>query len=521
MNLGTNTRDVLLLDELEKLRELRSVVDQSALLLQLSAKCTVTEANEKFVRVAGYAHEQIFRLPFSCLLETAFRNFFAETVLPTLSRGITWRGELCFQAKNGLHYWTETTIVPILDSARRVCHFHMVAFEISERKAVETALRNNAVFFTRLMELAPIGFFLADEAGNCTYINKVWSELSGLRLRQALGDGWLAGVYPEDRALVEAAWRRFVGGSESFKLEYRYQPPGAEISWVSAAAERIDLSPEGKISYIRAENNITERLAQDQLINEQRAQMVAASKMCALGEMAGGIAHEINNPLAILQLRARQIAYLTQSGHGDPEKLVEAADNIRSTTERIAAIIRSLRAISREGHSDPFLLTPLRDLIDHTLELCAARFRFREIRLEVEAFDPALQIRCRSVEILQILLSLLSNSMSAVEELKEKWVRITVQTCGGDVEIWVTDSGTGIDHDVRRRLFQPFFSTKPVGSGTGLGLSISRAAALDHGGDLFLDLRSPHTRFVLRLPLPIASLPHAKQTSPLPPEVSH
>jgi C4-dicarboxylate-specific signal transduction histidine kinase len=262
----------------------------------------------------------------------------------------------------------------------------------------------------------------------------------------------------------------------------------------------MDFAPDTRTRYIRVEKDLTERKASEQLINEQRAQMAAASRLSALGEMAGGIAHEINNPLAILQLRARQIMRLVQPDALHADQLIQAADNIRQTTDRIASIVRSLRAIAREGHGDPLQTTCVPMLVEHTLELCAARFQSHAIRLTVAPFDHELRVWCRSVEILQVLLNLLNNAFSALENLEDKWVEISAHDRGQDVEIWITDSGWGIAPDLQEKMFLPFFTTKPIGSGTGLGLSISKAVALDHHGDLWLDHSCKHTRFILRLP---------------------
>jgi PAS domain S-box-containing protein len=487
-------------DELKHMREQQHALDQFALTAVLHPAGLFISTNDKLLRVAGYERTDLNHKPFQGFLAEEFRKFFSEHVLPLLNRGISWRGELCHVARNQNHFWTESTIVPIFDSARTVTHLHFIGFEVTERKAVEKALMNNSIFFTKLMDMAPIGFFLADALGGCTYINKVWSDTSGCRLRCALGEGWLRALHPEDRDRVAKAWRAFVHEQEPFNCEYRYQQPDGRTIWVLATAETVDFAPDSRTHFIRVEQDLTERKEHELLINEQRAQMVAASKMSALGEMAGGIAHEINNPLAILQLCARQILRILRTEPIPFHRLVETAENIRVTTDRIAAIIRSLRAISRDGHSDPFMETPVRTLIDDCLELCAARFQSHNITLTVSAFDPNLTLWCRSVEILQILLNLLNNAFSALEDLEERWVAIRVHERESFVDIEVTDSGKGIAPELHDKIFLPFFTTKPIGSGTGLGLSISKAVALDHHGDLRLDSSSPHTRFVLSIP---------------------
>jgi len=498
--MGTTMVNLLANEELKKLQEMRYALDQFALTAILSAKGTIIDANDKFLSVSGFLLEEIQRQSLPSLLSEDFDGFFQEFLMPILSRGITWRGELCHTARNGVNFWTEATIVPIEDVNRIISHFHFMAFEVTERKTVERVLTDNSAFVVRLMDLAPIGFFLADNAGNCTYINRKWTELSGLKLRRSLGMGWLEAVFLEDRPLVEAAWLRLINEDIVFNCEYRYRQADQSIVWILATAERIDLGPGSKTRFIRVEKDLTERKQNESLINEQRAQIVSAARLFALGEMAGGIAHEINNPLAILQLQARQIIRLVKAETFNPVKLLTVAENIRLTTERIAAIVRSMLAIAREGRGDPFVQTQVKVLINNVLELCASRFTCNLIDLRLVAFAESLEVWCRSVEILQVLLNLLNNAFSAIDLLEEKWVEISVWDRQHHVEIWITDSGSGIPVELHDKLFQPFFTTKPVGSGTGLGLSISRAVALDHRGDLRLDTESAHTRFILKLP---------------------
>ncbi len=488
-------------DEIHRLRELQYVVNQFALTAVIDTSGLLIDANSFLLRISGYDEKDIFKKPFQSLLSAESSLFFMNSVLPKIVRGLTWKGELSHVARNGYTYWTEATIVPILDSKREVTHFHFMACEISERKSVERALANNSYFFTHLMDRAPIGFFLANTAGECTYINRAWIETTGCRLRGALASGWLLAIHPDDRNRVKEAWLKLVDEGHAFKLEYRYLRPDGKIVWVLASAERVDFPSDLKTRFIRVEKDLTERQSSEALINEQRAQMVAASKMSSLGEMAGGIAHEINNPLAILQLRARQIVHLMKGGDASKEdQLLVAAENIRSTTERIASIIRSLKAFAREGHSDPFLPTSVKSLFENTLELCAARFKSHGIDLTIGSFADDLEIYCRSVEMFQVLMSLLNNAFGAVDNLDDKWVHLSVWDLGEFVEIWITDSGPKIPLELHEKLFQPFFTTKPVGSGTGLGLSIAKAVALDHGGDLYLDTVSENTRFVCRIP---------------------
>ena len=162
--------------------------------------------------------------------------------------------------------------------------------------------------------------------------------------------------------------------------------------------------------------------------------------------------------------------------------------------------------MARESSADEFRETPVHQIVEEALELCAERFRANNIRLAVSAIDPEAVISCREVQICQVLLNLLQNAYDElVDREGERWVKLDVTYCPGWVVFSVSDSGPGIALEHRALIMEPFFTTKPVGKGIGLGLSISRSIALEHGGTLELDERSPYTCFRLRLPRPKAA----------------
>ncbi len=232
----------------------------------------------------------------------------------------------------------------------------------------------------------------------------------------------------------------------------------------------------------------------------QRAQLVSSSKLSSLGEMAGGIAHEINNPLAVIDGKVYQLKTLLAKDPINPEAINKSLITIENMVQRISKIIGGLRSFSRDGSSDPYEKAQLKAIIDETIPLCQSRFTQAGVMLKLGTVDESLRINCRSTEISQIILNLLGNAFDAVESYKEKWVQLDVVEYNQFFDIRVTDSGTGIPKDIQQKMLQPFFTTKPVGKGTGLGLSISMGIAKAHQGSLFIDQECKNTCFVLRLP---------------------
>ena len=228
--------------------------------------------------------------------------------------------------------------------------------------------------------------------------------------------------------------------------------------------------------------------------------LLASTKMAALGEMSGGIAHEINNPLTVIQARSFQLLQMAEANSLDVSKVKQAADSISRTADKITRIIKSLRSFAREGANDPFTLVPLKQIIDETLEFCRTRFYNNGVEVEVLDFDHDLEIECRVVQIEQVLLNLLNNAFDAVQALEEKWIRIAIVEREAEIDLVVMDSGVGIPENFADKIMAPFFTTKTKGQGTGLGLSISNEIIRSHHGAMSLDKNAKNTTFVVRLP---------------------
>ena len=241
---------------------------------------------------------------------------------------------------------------------------------------------------------------------------------------------------------------------------------------------------------------------------EHQARMVNASRTSALGEMAGGIAHEINSPLATICVLSSQIQELLTDETLDLKAIQDMAQAIETTGTRISKIINGMRSFSRDESHAPFKLTTIDTVVEETLSFCRDRFRNHGITLELEPVLKNLQIECHSTQISQVILNLLNNAFDAIEHLTEKWVRISGENREHSVHVSITDSGNGIPRHIQKKLFQPFFTTKEIGKGTGLGLDISKKIIKAHGGTLSLNNECKNTQFIIYLPKKItAKLP--------------
>lgn len=318
-----------------------------------------------------------------------------------------------------------------------------------------------------------------DPSGMIIYANDKYCEVSGYSREELIGKVQELG----GGMLSQEVWRG----------ELRKPAKNGSEYWVATTITPI-LDTDEKIErYVSIGYDITQT-KRNELV------LLHSAKMASLGEMAGGIAHEINNPLTVVQGRATSLVKRIQSGNISPEETIHSLERIIRSSQKAAGIIQGLKSFSRNGENDPFEVIEINEVINSVFGLCTEKFRIPGIELKVSPV-PDLVIECRRVQIEQVLLNLLQNAHDAVVQLVEKWVAVDVTVKDGVILILVTDSGLGIPAEVAEKLMHPFFTTKKVGEGTGLGLSISLGIVKDHRGRLRYDQTNPNTRFVVELPI--------------------
>ncbi|MCB0420262.1 MAG: HAMP domain-containing histidine kinase [Bdellovibrionales bacterium] len=238
------------------------------------------------------------------------------------------------------------------------------------------------------------------------------------------------------------------------------------------------------------------------IILRQQETLYKTSRMTELGELAGGIAHEINNPLAIILGANQRIKReLAQSCH-DKVMIGEMCDKIDRTALRITKIISGLKNYSRDGESDPMEVVRLEKIFEDVTEIFKEKFNFNQIRFEIISEFDQTPFWGRYVQVYQIIVNLVSNALDAIESCPEKFIAIEVDKDeSGFICISVIDSGLGIPIEIEEKVFNPFFTTKPVGKGTGLGLSIAAGIMAEHGGNIYIDRAHNDSRITLKFPL--------------------
>jgi C4-dicarboxylate-specific signal transduction histidine kinase len=330
--------------------------------------------------------------------------------------------------------------------------------------------------------------------------------------RKILADGltgFMSTVFPADRDRVLSDFHLNLG--IAMETELRVIAADGEVRWIRLRAfpdTNEVLSPQSTNNAISQNgrrivliaDDITTKRAEDETVRNREAELISRARMIAVGDLAAGVAHEINNPLTIIVGKAMDIKRLVRDPKPDAKLIQELVEKIQKTSLRIADIVSSLKSLSRKEKNLSCQTTSFTKVFTELRDLCTERLKARGVRFQIETKTEQLTAEINSTQISQALLYLIDNGLDAIENDKEKWITIDSTEDKDSIFIYVTDSGPGIPVKNRGRIFDPFFTTKEPGKGTGLGLSLASSIVTRHGGSLSLDTMNSRTRFVLQLP---------------------
>ena len=273
----------------------------------VSAEGSIIYANPAFERMFGYGRGELIGKEVATLNAPDAQKTRTE-IMTALAKHGTWHGEVHNITKDGTVFITEASTAAVNDAYGRMICLISNQRDITERKINETALKNSEAKFRTLAEVAPVGIYLTNEQGQCTYANQRWCAMAGMTVEQASGDGWSAAIHPDDREEVFDAWNRMVGSESKWDKEYRFITPDGKVTWIFgyATAVRDDT---GKVTgYIGANVDITERKQAEEEREQLLAQVVKERQAAA--ELADVIQRERDILNIIMENTRTQLAYL-------------------------------------------------------------------------------------------------------------------------------------------------------------------------------------------------------------------
>lgn len=364
--------------------------------------------------------------------------------------------------------------------------------ELKKSYKDQAATHSSNLFLNDILDVIPGLCLIIDEEGVYRFVN---NYRGGLFKREVLGKS--IGCFEPEGEFLKAL-QKFRGGSLSEDIvEISTTFFGTE-EFFMAHFKRIEIPIKGVVAITLPTTELV--LAKNDLkIHEARSHF--SSKLASLGEFSANIAHEINNPLTIIEGSINLMKILLKEEPVDTYAIEKSADKVMMTTQRIARIIKSLRMLSGNIKEEPFTNVHFMDITEPTLEITKSKLQDHNIELRVLPVTDDVAIFGNEVQLSQVIMNLVSNSIDAIKDSPDKkWIEIEFKPSIVWLDIFIRDSGKGVSDEIAEKIMEPFFTTKSSTQGTGLGLSISKNILVSHGATLNLIKEARNTTFRIRFP---------------------
>ncbi len=489
---------------MSRLSILQKAIDSSnegIVISELKGKdAPVIYVNAAFTKITGYTLEEAYGRDCRFLQGDPNQPNLVR-VRSAIKNQAPIRALLKNQKKDGKEFWNELSLAPVKDEFGSTTHYIGVQRDVSQERMTKDKLFQETQRMQLVLSTIEFAIFEWDLVTKKVIWDGQMYHLHRVR-RSEFPDpvpGLVARLHPEDRERIRTLTKDVIAGKTVPSTTYRILTDEREVRHIRIQARSVRDKDGRTTQLIGVAWDVTQEMRAQETIKEQQAKIESSARLAALGEMAGGVAHEINNPLAIISAYMDRLRESAVIGTVDQEELLFCVNKVTHTISRITGIIKGLRRVSRDGTDDPFEPTTTGAMIRDSLAVFSEKARSAGIKLEIGG-DLETPLDCRVVQISQVITNLVSNAIHAVQSVPVRWVKLMVEEKDSEIFIRVSDSGPGVPAHLREKIFQPFFTTKEVGKGTGLGLSISTSVVRDHRGELSYDATAPHSCFVVRLP---------------------
>lgn len=431
------------------------------------------------------------------------RERISHYVEACIKHGEAYDDEFEFVDAEGNLRWIRTSGKPVYNDAGEISKVRGTFQDITDRKKLELENVETSIeleLFRAVIENSPDFIGIADMNNVPIYLNPAGRELIGVSSSDWIRDISIAECYPPDireNIVSEILETLESCGSFNAETEFNHLKTGERIPVLDNHFVIADSRTGEKLGHATITRDISEEVALRTELEKEKIKLAQAAKMASLGELAAGVAHEINNPLTVISGSVQSL----RRSDGDPDKLARIAERVDKSVSKITTIVNGLRKFSHSSEDLALSTVDLHKVIEECISLVSPKARNAHHHI---TFSPQVETaicQCDEIQIEQVIINLLVNSIDANASLKDAWTR--VYTCKNKEHLMITvqDSGCGIDEQVLASIFDPFYTTKDVGAGTGLGLSISASIVADHGGELDYELMEGHTAFTVKLPL--------------------
>jgi len=480
-------------------------------------------SNEALSDILDYTREEILLAKYENRLSKENTKRMRKLFLKIYKTGESIEAiELDYIKKDGNVGYLEFSVIPVLDAKGLPRAFSCIFRDVTARRKSEQEMENMRLYLKNTIDLMPSILIVMDEDLKITQWNLEAEKVTGIPFHKAKGSDFskTMGAFSQHEELI----RRVISRNKPHKFEKFTTAINGENKTYDIMIYPIQTPAlEGVVLRI---DDITNRIRMEEI-------MIQSEKMMSIGELAAGTAHEINNPLGgilhaaqiierrITTDRRKNLDVAEEFGLDlerlnqflEKQKVLYYIDGIRKSGIRAADIVSRMLQFSRASQSQMTIVT-LPDLLERSLALAGSdfdlrkKYDFKSLNI-VKNYDQDLpSLPCVAMEIEQVLLNIFKNAAQAMSEKTNKdgirpTLTVGMRKSGDNAVITISDNGPGMDEQTRKKVFQPFFTTKPVGEGTGLGLSVSYMIITNnHNGTIEVtSTPDKESTFIITLPL--------------------
>lgn len=395
-----------------------------------------------------------------------------------------------------------------MDMSESAKHDDACAVDKRVRSLTQELEKARALFGT-VFESGPFPMWISDDKGICLKLNEALRQTWGVVDEDVIGKYNMfddpaveaQGFLPLIKSVFEE------GRSVRFEIEYDAE----QFNELTGANRKIKSVIEATISPIKnALGKVTNAIVQQKDLTEWRlaeeakdkaiTRMKQAQKMEAIGLLAAGVAHEINQPLTYIKAIFECTLHDLEQQKVDPKELAEECREAVNQVGRITRIINHLRIFGR-AETLSLEYVQLNDVLDNALILMTQMLEINDIDLQRHIQTPLPSILCDANRLEQVFINLFQNSIDALKQVQDRTITISIVAETEQLKLCFTDNGAGVQPALQGRIFDPFVTSKNVGEGTGLGLSIVYGIIKEHQGDIQHRVEAQGSTFVITLPI--------------------
>ena len=475
-------------DELKRSEARYRVVVETAsdAVVSIDESGAIILANPATKRIFGYDPEELIGKPLTVLMPGAMRKLHEtgfKRYLETGARHLNWQGtEMTALRANGEEFPAEVSFGEMIADQRKV--FTGFIRDISEKKRSEEAIHASERNLSLIINTMPVLAWSARPDGTVEFFNQRWLDYTGMSPEQAQGWGWAEALHHDDLGRMTEFWQSMITAGRPGEIEARFRRFDGDYRWFLLRADPLRDESAAITKWYGTNTDIDDRKRAEEALRNTQEELARMMRVMTIGQLTASIAHEVSQPLSGIITNASTCLRMLK---GDPPNIDGARETVQRTIRdgnRASDVITRLRTLFSKKQIDVEPLD-LNEAAREVITLLSGELQKNNVILKHEFSDRLPTVNGDRVQLQQVILNLIRNGSDAMDAVNDKPRQLVIRTemDGNHVTVSVQDSGVGFSPEIRERLFESFFTTKP--EGMGVGLSLSRSIVEAHHGHLW------------------------------------